>query len=1096
MRSTTTATFVFTDLVDSTAIASQLGPDDADSLRAAHFAMLRDAVGATGGTEVKGLGDGLMVVYTSVTRALAGAVAMQQALHHRNRRSTTPLTMRIGVSTGDVTEEDGDYFGSPVVEAARLCAAAGAGQILTTDLVARLVGRHAEYELEAVGDLELKGLPEPVAALEVHWDPATGGTGSIPLPPALVGLGGRSVFAFFGRETELTSLDDSAKAVATGSGLRLTLIGGEPGMGKTTLAAQAARVGHRAGAVVLFGACAEDLCPPYGPWIAALTHLTDHAPPELLEGLRPIHRRALAQLHFALGGGLPPRGSDGAAGPGDHDAERFLLMDAVIALLAAVTVEVPGVVVLDDLQWADAASIDLLRHLLGSTASIPLFVIGTYRTSDLHRTTPLSALLAESHRDSRVERIDLRGLSDGDVVDLIEAAAGHELNEQGIALAHAVHRETDGNAFFVTEVLRHLAESGEFTTDAEGRYELTRGLDGLALPRSVREVVEQRVTRLGDDTARALEAAAVIGLEFDVAALYSVAELDEDALLDALDRAAVAALVTEAATPNRFRFTHALIQHTLAASLSRTRRQRIHRTVAEALEASGAPTAEVARHWIAATRPTDSTKARAFAAKAGDEALAAFAPVDAVRWYTQALELFDQAPDAAPHDRCRLLIALARAQAADGFLSEMKETIEIAGTLALELGHADLIVESALVIALGDDPYSLGRESDRILIRAALETPGDAATRARLLTALATTTDPQDWRRRHALAAEATAAALASGDHAVQLDVLTTVDTMIATPERLDERLAVLGAAFHHPAADRSPWRRPPLTLSFAQALLERGDLEGFARCGEQCRRESEQSGLRLFLGSAAGFRALLAVIRGDLEAAETAAVEQFETWTAIRHPMAQPVFGIMLLHLRRMQGRLDEVIGAFADAAAIAGGMPAFSVRLAQLYAELGQLDEARAAFAKVRTPLLTDMVPRDIIWLPAMVHGADIIVALEDHAAAEEMRGILSPFEAHFATTGVSFDGLVAAALANLDAMLGDRVAAERRHVAATAEYRRLEAPYWLATTLLDHAGFLDADPGTEARATAARNRIEAREIAARHGFAGLTRRADRVP
>ena len=168
-----TATFVFTDLVDSTATSARLGPDAAEELRRTHFRLLRGAVAASGGTEVKNLGDGLMVMYSSPSRALSGAVGMAQAIDHHNRSADEPLGVRIGLSAGEVVEEDDDYFGDPVVEAARLCAAAQGGQILAAQLVRLMVGRHATQTFVERGPLELKGLPGPVEAVEVVWEPAT-----------------------------------------------------------------------------------------------------------------------------------------------------------------------------------------------------------------------------------------------------------------------------------------------------------------------------------------------------------------------------------------------------------------------------------------------------------------------------------------------------------------------------------------------------------------------------------------------------------------------------------------------------------------------------------------------------------------------------------------------------------------------------------------------------------------------------------------------------------------------------------------------------------------------------------------------------------
>src|ERR1700675_942091 len=172
MSSSVTATFVFTDLVDSTATGARLGPEAAEELRQTHFRLLRGAVTASGGTEVKNLGDGLMVMYSSPSRALAGVVGMQQAIEHHNRSADEPLGVRIGISAGEAVEEDDDYFGDPVVEAARLCAAASGGQILASELVRSLVGRHATHTFVEVGPLTLKGIPEPVDAVQVLWEPA------------------------------------------------------------------------------------------------------------------------------------------------------------------------------------------------------------------------------------------------------------------------------------------------------------------------------------------------------------------------------------------------------------------------------------------------------------------------------------------------------------------------------------------------------------------------------------------------------------------------------------------------------------------------------------------------------------------------------------------------------------------------------------------------------------------------------------------------------------------------------------------------------------------------------------------------------------
>ncbi len=287
MATTQTVTVVFTDLVGSTELSvSRLETKAADDLRQTHFGLLRGAVQAAGGTEVKNLGDGLMVTFTSLSRALACAVAMQQAIdRHNHRKATAPLSVRIGISTGEAIEDDGDYFGDPVVEAARLSAKAEGGQILATEMVKAMAGRHATQEFVLLGDLELKGLPGPIPAVEVAWEPTpvdATGDGQLALPPQLVSSSAESLFAFFGRSDELTRLADTQKISATECRLRVTLISGEPGIGKTTLVAQAARSTHVSGGNVLYGHCEEGLGIPYQPWITALTQLIGQIDKDLL----------------------------------------------------------------------------------------------------------------------------------------------------------------------------------------------------------------------------------------------------------------------------------------------------------------------------------------------------------------------------------------------------------------------------------------------------------------------------------------------------------------------------------------------------------------------------------------------------------------------------------------------------------------------------------------------------------------------------------------------------------------------------------------------------------------------------------------------
>ena len=485
MASPVTVSTLFTDLVDSTAAAARLGPDATEARRREHYALLRAATDACGGTEVKSTGDGLMVVFPSASAAVDCAVAMQQALERHNRDAPEPLRVRIGVSVGEAEPAEDDYYGQSVVEAARLCASADGGQILAAEVVRALGGGRGGHEFRPLGVLELKGLPAPVPACEVVWAPAV--TAALPFPSRLrVWDGG----GFFGRRAEADLLEGAVKDAAAGT-RRALLIAGEAGIGKTRLMAEAARAASDAGSTVLYGRCDEDLGAPYQPFAEALGEYVEHGPAAVVAAHVERRGGVLARLvpELARRAAVPSVESVNA------DAERYQLFGAVVDLLERAAAEALVVLILDDLHWADTPSLRLLRHVLVSSDETRLLVVAAYREGDLGRDHPLVDLLAALHRERGVERIVLTGLDDVDLRALLETRSGRPLDEQGVELAHALRRETSGNPFFVDEVLRHLAETGSITRQADGTWVGARELADVGLPQSVREVVGRRVAR-------------------------------------------------------------------------------------------------------------------------------------------------------------------------------------------------------------------------------------------------------------------------------------------------------------------------------------------------------------------------------------------------------------------------------------------------------------------------------------------------------------------------------------------------------------------------------------------------------------------------
>jgi class 3 adenylate cyclase len=773
-------TVLFTDLVDSTELASSLSPEVGNEVRNKHFSALRQAVATSGGTEVKNLGDGLMVVFPAASAALSCAVAMQQVVHRDNTGADRPLGLRVGLSSGEASREGDDFFGDPVIEAARLCALAKGGQILASDLVRANAGRRSTHTLTSLGALELKGLPEPIEALEVSWNPLEAGapgSGRVPLPTRLTH---RPSVGVIGREHELALLEFAAKRVAGDEGRELILLAGEPGQGKTTLVSELARHAHGAGMTVLLGGCDEDVGAPYRPFQDALSHYVAYGPEALLRSHVDEHGGELSRMVPTLLkrlGDLPPPQTT------DPDTERYLLFSAVVGLLEEASRHQPVVLLLDDLHWADKPSLQLLRHVVANTSASRLLMLGTYRDVELSAAHPLTeALVALAREPTGVSTIDLLGLGDAGVIALMEAAAGHQLDDAGVELAHQLYRETDGNPFFVAEVLRNLSEAGDILQDASTGRWTTRYSDGpLSLPHSVRTVIGTRVSRLGAGATKVLSTAAVIGRDFGIDLLAETTKVDEDELLDLLDEAQRAAVVVELSdSPGCYSFSHALVQHTLYEDLGATRRTRLHKSVGEAIERLHAENredvvVELARHFLLAPRPTDSDKAISYAKQAGDAALEALAPDDAVRYFSQALELAGQATGVDPLARIDLLIGLGIAQRQAGVAS-CRETLLAAAHGARELNDADRLVAAALANSRGWFSALGDLDTEKVeVIEAALDAlpETDSPERARLLATLCSELPYHSpLERRVALADSAKAIARRTGDRATFADVV------------------------------------------------------------------------------------------------------------------------------------------------------------------------------------------------------------------------------------------------------------------------------------------------------------------------------------
>ncbi len=1007
MATTVNITVLFTDLVGSTELASSLTPDAGDELRRDHFSALRQAIATSGGTEVKNLGDGLMVVFSTASASLSCAVAMQQAVHRDNARADRTLGIRVGLSAGEATSEDGDYFGDPVVEAARLCARAERGQILAADLVRASAGRRSPHEFTSLGVLELKGLPDPVETLEVGWEPLTDeapSSGKVPLPTRLVHRPGVGVV---GREEELASLSATAKAVASGEGREVVLIAGEPGQGKTTLVAEIARRAHEDGMTVLLGRCDEEVGAPYRPMQEALTHYVAHADEALLRSHVAVHGGELARMVPALQqrlGDLPSPQST------DPDTERYLLYAAAVGLLEQAAAAAPMLVVLDDLHWADRPSLQLLRHAVTNTSTARLLVFGTYRDGELSNSHPLTDALGSLHRERGVSSLHLKGLDDTGVIAFMESAAGHGLDDAGVGLAHQVYRETDGNPFFVSEMLRNLAESGAIYQDDSGRWTANDTEGQLALPHSVRAVIGSRLARLGDDATKVLSTASVIGRDFDLDLLAGVTGSDEDDLIDYLEQAQRAALVIEIRdTPGRYSFSHALVQHTLYEDLGGTRRTRLHRSVGQAIEHlygenNDTRFGELARHFVLATRPTDADKAISYSRRAGEAALAALAPDDAVGYFTQALELEGQGVTVDPTDRIDLLISLGIAQRQAG-MAVFRETLLEAARRAQGLGDTDRLVAAALANNRGWISAVGQLDAERVaVIEAALDAlpESDSPERARLLATLCSEIIfHSPLERRLALADEAKAIARRLGDRATFVNVVSRSATALVAPSTL----ATMLADFEEVFAAVNELDDPVALLRIAHVGYALAIRTGqFELAGERLAKVhamAEKLRQPLFLWITSYNAAAVALLHGNPEEAEQLAGVALEVGTASGQPDAFTYYGIQLMMTRDQQGRMGELVPLVADAAERNRSMPTFTAALAAAHLNAGNEEAARELVDAAAADSFA--LPEDNAWFDGMANYTRVVTELKLRASAERLIERLAPFRDQVPHNGI---------------------------------------------------------------------------------------------
>ena len=867
--------------------------------------------------------------------------------------------------------------------------------------------------------------------------------------------------AFVGRQAELDDLLAGLEAALGGRG-RLILLAGDPGIGKSRLADELIHNARERGADVLVGRCWEaGGAPAYWPWVQALRGYIRRLDPALLRTELGATAADIAPIVPELHGMLPDLPDQRA----DLEGARFRLFDATAEFLRTASRRRPILLFLDDLHAADAPSLLLLQFLVRELGSSNILALGAYRSVDPVPGSPLRAMLAAVAREPTTHRLILKGLTEGDVAEYVELAGQNASSD----LVTALHEETEGNPLFMVEMVRLLAIEGHDVVQRRAQIPFD-------IPESVRDVITRRLAHLSDECNRILVLASVLGREFAPAALASLAEVSSDDLLEQLDEAMTAGVLSPVpGSHDQVRFAHVLIRDTLYDGLTTTRRVRLHRLAVDALSDlyrsdPGPHLAELAHHSIAGS---DFEHGLELARRAADRALESLAYEEAARLYQVALEAAEVS--AAPGTtRSELLLAQGDAQILAGDGPAARETLLRAAGIAKSEGDAERFGRAALAYG-GRDIWGPRQEWDARYVpflEEALAMSGeqDSVVRARLLTRMASAMrGDADRPRLEALAREAYEIAERLGDRSTVLYAL-------------DGRLAATGGP--DTAAIRFRDGERLVELAREAGDLERvfggyehvlwtswtlGDRTALTRTIEAMRQLVQELNLRAFRSLVGVVDAQLAASQGSFYEAEELIAEALRIGERAQSWNVQTPYRLQNFVLRMQQDRFDgyeEVLRRSVDEYP---GYRIFDCALARAYVQLGRREEASDIFEQLATTNFEGL-SRDEDWLVNLSLLSEICAYLDDSPRAQSLHAQLSPFTQQNAiASGEICAGSVAQHVGRLAAQLELHDEAAEHFEAALEMNSRMGARPWLAHTQTDYAQMLlvRAAPGDRRRA-----------------------------
>ena len=894
---------------------------------------------------------------------------------------------------------------------------------------------------------------------------------------------------FVGRDPELAALIADWHRAVDGE-RRVVVLSGEPGIGKTRLAAELAMIARRDGGTVLRGEAYPYTVVPYEPFAEALASLATEAPLADLRGDVTDAGAAIARLAPDLAGRVIDLTEPDRTDPA---TDRFHLFEAVATLITRVAERTPLLVVLDDLQWADRGSWLLLAHLTRPRVGGRLLIVVIVRDTQPLAATD-EAILAGLCRDG-ARRLKLSALNDEAVGELVRTRLGDTTSDVPAVIAS----RSSGNPFYVEQILESIG-------DRPAEVRASQTLDsadviGMAVPEGVSDLIGQRVGALSEVAARALRIASVQGAVFDLDVVAEASEIGADELLDALDEALLARLVVEEpGSVGRFRFAHALTVDALYTGISATRRATIHHRLGEALESLPRVRDEqpgvLAHHFLNGGR--DVVRGATYAASAGNRALMQLAHEDAAMLFERGLQALAGRDDGAAV-RTDLLLGLAEALGRVGDVTAAREALAGAAAEARRIGDFDRLARAATTTARGY--LTVLPEPDDIpvaLLAEALAHLGDEdnALRVRVMSRLAVGLYfSSDGDSAVAMSRDAVEMARRLGSDEGLGHALLSHHLTLQDPAHIEDRLRV--AAELKDIVEGTSDLELELCSQYLPVAdhLELGDLDAadtaMAGCEPMIAR-TQQPLLRLL---PAQHRAMRTILTGQLAEGERLANATLELARDGGYHYAQ-TFGSLLFELRWLQGRLAELEDRLSRYAERQPDFAGWRAAVAMVCSEGGRLDEARDQFEALAADDFRDC-RFDHTWTTVMLTHAEVCATLGDVSRAALLYDLLMPYHDRLVVlgSGAVCIGAIDRTLGQLANMTGRWDDAEEHFRRADELNRRALAAPFVARTQLDHAEMLYTRRrrGDIARAESLLG--AARATAENLGLGGLQQRLQRL-